>query len=513
MGDCNAVELGQRAHVELGLRCRAFSPFELLVSQGRAPRGKMSAGIVIDDVLFAEQLLKEAGPLNSEGVRRLKLPCEEYLQEGLTAHPKKTFQGQSKASFWGVSVDGESGLIRPNPARLVPVLDLTARIAQLGLASVGLLEVVAGSWVAILQTRRRMLCLIEELYLAQRGRQRDDIIELSSSLVQELWLLVILGPICTTDARAQSIPEVFLSDASMEKMATVRAPLPLVLAREFQRHCLARGTWSRLLSPWRCWQKQHEQLFEEDELPDGVPLVSHPLWLLLAQTLQFRLNHCSRASGRKHINLLEMESVLELERRLSLRRCDLRYLLGSDSQVCLAALVKGRSSSPRLNLMLRSSLAVVLGSGIYGNYGYVPSLANVADDPTRDEVVRSPCRDLPEWWAAACEGDFESFDRWLASLGFDPMQVAKLPWLVVEKPKSDAVTDELLAPLRAVQKTAKLAVFERVQKSDKDRQFSVSSVSHLGSESKESKSQEAKPKLKRRSLREKTNPGLFLLFV
>eukprot|EP00435_Cladocopium_sp_Y103_P020762 s4288_g5.t1 len=211
--------------------------------------------------------------------------------------------------------------------------------------------------------------------------------------------------------------EVFLSDASAEKVASARSPLPLLLAREFQRHCLARGTWSRLLSPWRAWQRQREQLFEEDELPDGVPLVSHPLWLVLAQALQFRLNHCSRASGRKHINLLEMEAVLELERRLSLRQCDFRYLLGSDSQVVLAALVKGRSSSFHLNQMLRSILAVVLGSGVYGNYGYVPSLANVADDPTRDQEIRAPSRPLPDWWYAACEGNFEAFDSWLASLG------------------------------------------------------------------------------------------------
>ena len=161
------------------------------------------------------------------------------------------------------------------------------------------------------------------IYSAQQHRERDDVVKLSAALIQELWLLVILGPLCASDMRAQSIPEVFLTDASQDKMASVRADLP---SAEFQRHCLARGTWSRLLSPWKTWQRLHDSLLEEEELPDGVPLVSHPLWLLISQELQFRLNHCKTAKSRRHINLLELEAVLELEEKLSKRRGNGRYV-------------------------------------------------------------------------------------------------------------------------------------------------------------------------------------------
>ena len=50
----------------------------------------------------------------------------------------------------------------------------------------------------------------------------------------------------------------------------------------------------------------------------------------------------------------EEESVLEVKQRLAMRRGDVRYLLASDSQVALAALVKGRSSSYQLNQLLNS---------------------------------------------------------------------------------------------------------------------------------------------------------------
>ena len=177
MGDNNAVELGQRSHIEIGIASGVFHPSELLSIHGRAPRGDLACGVIIDDVLFTEQvpaadLYKQ--PLQSS--RRLEVLCEEYLQRGLTAHPKKTFKEESKADIWGASIDGDTGIIRPAARRLVPLLGLTSRIARLGFASVGLLEVLCGSWVSILQFRRRMLCLIDALYVAQGGRKSEEMV-------------------------------------------------------------------------------------------------------------------------------------------------------------------------------------------------------------------------------------------------------------------------------------------------------------------------------------------------
>ena len=185
---------------------------------------------------------------------------------------------------------------------------------------------------------------------------------------------------------------VYLSDASEDARASVISDVPTEFAKELHRHSLVRGAWSKLLSPWKIWLKRHFQLHESDALPDGVPLVSHPPWTKLARCLRFRLWHRSVVRSRKHINLLELESIMELERALSAGAQDKRYLCGSDSQIALAAIVKGRSSSPRLNRILLSSLPTVLGAGLYGSYGYVPSKVNVSDDPTRNTEIRAPLR-------------------------------------------------------------------------------------------------------------------------
>lgn len=244
MGDLNAVEVGQASHVLLGLTARAFSPWELLTTHGRAPRGKISAGIMIDDAIFCEQ---RPGEHTNEGIpegqKRLEKLMEEYLQQGLMAHPKKTFKDSLVAEFWGVAVNGATGIVRPSPKRLIPLLHVTAQTARLGLASVGLLEVLSGWWVAVLQIRRRLLSLLEHIYVAQRGREQTDIVKMSVGLRQELWLLVLLGSFALVDLRAQSIPELFLSDASEEAKASVKTSIPAVFARELQRHCITKGAW------------------------------------------------------------------------------------------------------------------------------------------------------------------------------------------------------------------------------------------------------------------------------
>ena len=456
MGDNQAVEIGQLAHIQLGLKARAFSPFELLVVHGRAPRSRIAAGIVIDDAIFCEQRPGEdLGEL--ESVRRLNMLCEEYLQQGLLAHPKKTFRAETSGEFWGCLADGVSGRVRANPKRLVPLVDITLQTARLGVATVQLLEILAGGWISVLQMRRRMLCLVNFLYAAQRGRAQNDVVRLSSELVEELFVLAILAPMAAADMRAPSLSEVFMSDASEWGTASVRAKLPKVLAQEFQRHALNRGAWSKLLSPWKTWLKMHDDLFPADELPDGVPLVSHPLWLLLAEVLHYEVNHAKKTRSHRHINLLELQSVLEVELKLAQRRGCCRYLLGADSQVTLAALVKGRSASPRLNEMLQRSLAVLLGSGLFGAYGFVPSLANPSDDPTRGAKLRAAFRDLPDWWEAAEAGDFSGLDNWLAGLGYDPLQLAEVP-LSEAADKRDLI-GQMLADLVRVQKPERLARF------------------------------------------------------
>ena len=193
MGDNQAVELGQCAHVRLGLQAQAFHQHELLTVHGRAPRGAIACGVVIDDVLTTEQVPVAAAADYTEGEKRLDSLCEENLQRGLKPHPRNTFRKVTKTECWGALVDGESGLIRASPKRLIPLMWISARIALLGFATVHLLQIISGSWISILQVRRRMLCLLDHLYVAQQGRDLEAVVELTGEAKSELWSLCALG--------------------------------------------------------------------------------------------------------------------------------------------------------------------------------------------------------------------------------------------------------------------------------------------------------------------------------
>lgn len=154
-------------------------------------------------------------------------------------------------------------------------------------------------------------------------------------------MLVALGPVAVTDLRAETLPQVFLSDASSTWSSV------FVL----KRHC--RGTTEALLSSGNLESASHtlEGLSEHDELegcdevPAGVPLVCHPLWVSLAEHLQFKLYDSKEIRKRRHNDLLEVPAILDIEKKLAERHFSGRYLAGADSQVALASVVQGRSSS------------------------------------------------------------------------------------------------------------------------------------------------------------------------
>ncbi|CAE7255209.1 unnamed protein product [Symbiodinium sp. CCMP2592] len=116
----------------------------------------------------------------------------------------------------------------------------------------------------------------------------------------------------------------------------------------------------------------------------------------------------------QHINVKELKAYLALERDGARLHVSVRLLALLDSQVALAALLKGHSSSPALNTLLRRSLPYMLGSDLYSGLSFAKSEENVADDPTRHRACREPVEELPPWFGALAAGNSEPLDFWLS---------------------------------------------------------------------------------------------------
>ena len=425
MGDSSACEFAQGSHLAVLYHHGALHGHELLLPTFPPPRGLLSIGVVIDDLVILERCLDQSlldpeaaalpqGRDHSLGRVRLRDAHGAYTSAGLESNLDKGALDVSRSRFWGADLDGRRGLLRTNPARVWPLAFITARVATLGLVTHKLLQSLVGSWTSVFLLRRRCLSLFELCFAALRGTEPSSVIRLSPNLCDELWSWVLICPVCVANLRAQVLDVFYATDASDVLLAAVSAPLPPGVAKEAYRHCLVKGAWSRLLPQAQALLRSRELLSDGLELPEGESFTPHPFWRKLARSLQF--STCWVLEGRRsqHINLKELKAYLALERSVASRCSSVRILSGLDSQVALAALLKGRSASPALNSLLRRSLPGMLGSDLYSGLSFLKSEENSADDPTRDRVPRPPSEPLPEWFAPLARGDTAPLDTWLS---------------------------------------------------------------------------------------------------
>lgn len=417
MGDQNACEFAQRSHLAMMLRAGVLEEAEMISLQGDVPRGLLSVGVIIDDLVLLEKILAASWNQSKDGQPtqadlRLDKAVAAYREHHLEVNLKKESRNQTLARFWGVELDGQKGLVRGSSLRLWPLIVITARVAVLGLCTVALLEATAGSWISILAARRRLLCVVNLIFEATGIEQQNIVLRRSPELLAELWTLVCLGPLATTNLRAQYQPFSTSTDASSGWLAAVRASVPRAIVAEVARRGLRKGRWSKLLPAHQAWLRSHGLLGESEELP-GDAYDARPIWVLLARCLTYEERWRKPVARDTHINILELRAHLLEERRLAQCFSHSRFLYGLDSQVSLGALVKGRAASRALNREMVKALPNVISSDLYSSYMYYPSKVKRADGPTRDSLPAEPDVPTPEWWNAAADGDLEGLDAWL----------------------------------------------------------------------------------------------------
>lgn len=421
MGDSAAVEFAQGSHLGVLYRNGVVNPLELLAPNCPPPRGLLSIGVVLDDLVILERVVSASNTAGSAdtcraealGPRRLDLAHSAYSAVGLLAHPEKGHRNASEATFWGVKLDGVTGLLRPSPARVGPLMLVTTRVACLGLCTHSLLRSLVGSWTSIFLLRRRTLALMQICFEALTHTEEDDVIRLSSGLRDELWSWVLVSPLCVADLRAPVLEAIYATDASDDRIAAVEADMPTKVAAEVYRFSLQKGTWARLLSDPQAWFKSKQMLDEGSELPGEEAFTPHPVWRVLARSLTYREVFCAKVKVGTHINLKELHAFLRLEQRIGERLSGVRFLSALDSQVALGALAKGRAASASINRCLKRSLGYHLGCNLYCGLGYFRSCENPADDPTREVPLRRAADPLPTWWIALARGRADSFQTWL----------------------------------------------------------------------------------------------------
>lgn len=416
MGDICACEFAQASHLSLLFRSGALCPAELIRLRSPMPRGLLSIGVIIDDLVMLEKVVRDFRPGSKTlADARMEMVLPEYKSWGLPLNDKKEFRNQCCAGFWGVTVDGAKGLLRSSEARLWPLTLVTIRICRLGLVTRSLLESLCGSWLSIFMVRRRLLSLVNLVFAAISAcEDPGNVVRLSGALKSELMSYCLLGQLAVVNLRARTVGRIHATDASNWGMAAVSAEIDPNLAREAMRHSLSRSVWTKLLSPTAAYLYAKGLLAVDDQLPDGEEQQyrTHPFWRLLATAPTYKEQWRRPHLRQVHINVAELAAHLLEEKRVGDSESSVRVPYALDSQVSLGALVKGRSASPQLTSLLSRSIPTVLGRDLYAGYGFFPSEVNPSDAPTRNASVPGPSVPFPAWYASMVCGNFEGFDEW-----------------------------------------------------------------------------------------------------
>lgn len=310
MGDSCAVEVAQTAHVGILTQLGLVDHLHLLTMNCAVPRSLSQVGIVIDDLVFFERFSASAfldGDFTQLSTgNKLDQAVQRYTDLGLIPHPGKTFKFAAEQDFWGCLFDGATGYVRASLKRVAPILMVTLGVIRMGVVSIQLLEVLVGSWTAAFLFRRRLLSLFNVCYAAiQATDDRASVIRLSYELKVELFLCCALAPLACTFLKTPPCRDVFASDASDWGIATVKSPLPDFLVSEIHRHRLRRNVWTKLLK--KALLRARDDLVEELELPEGLPLQSHPLWITLARGLQFEV--VTKKKSRDGVRIMSVNCV------------------------------------------------------------------------------------------------------------------------------------------------------------------------------------------------------------
>ena len=139
------------------------------------------------------------------------------------------------------------------------------------------------------------------------------------------------------------------------------------------------------------------------ERDDPIPLDDVRMWVAASMDdVQWQIVSRFRFKRKKHINLQEIKAVISTVQRMFRTHPELagkRIVIVVDSRVGKGAVRKGRSSSLRVNALLRQITATSLENQVTLEMLWSPTCANSGGAPTRSMTVSEGLgkKNLPRW--------------------------------------------------------------------------------------------------------------------
>ena len=403
MGDVGAVAVIQEAHTRLLLANRVLEPEELIGGSPFAWDGEVRGDVYIDDlVLMIVGELCDGPP--PEIVRRLEAADAAYGSHGMPVKRDKSEDPALAAEFWGATLHGGTGRYGFNLERRASLAATTLFALAFGVSGDELRRLL-GVWSYCLGFRREGMSALGVAYQAAQSMPRRRRIMLSGPAFNELMSLAFLWPLLETDLRADPTcdragrPIVVATDAAGE--GGLGACIGAVVDEHGQGsvplwsrlHALSeeKGEYVRL--DWaEAGSEEGGAAEDAHPEPQSRRAIGYPGSQVAGRGVcpvggvEGAAAPSPAASVRRaaHINVLEARAIMLSMRKLVKQGVqNSRIVVLSDSRVCVGAFSKGRSSSRKLNAVIRRVGALLLRSGCTLDVVWIPTWANPADAPSR----------------------------------------------------------------------------------------------------------------------------------
>ena len=398
MGDINGCDIAQAVHEAVLRRFGVLDPSCTLVFGEPVPRSPSWQGVYIDDLLICQRCsLSVPVPLDGSFVPPKPRPQDTdvqlvakaeqaYLEAKLQRAVHKEFRFETLFKAWGAEIDGVAGKVGAPLAIRRQVWMLLQRIVTGGWASCDVLRQVLGNLAYIFQYRRELYSLQHRIYKFVSEMPVDRWCKLPDFVLDELRSCALHLPFAVCSLRRRVSTTLLATDATPSSGGAVVTEVPGALAEELWRQSEMKGEAVRL-------DRGRDEALDVEE-----PKVPSVFASTVGECLPWQVTASYHFRETSHVNLQELRAwrreMMKIAAQGDHKGCIVVAL--NDSRVVVGAVGKGRSSSFRLNNLLRGALPHMILGGLSGALLWIETAANPADYPSRFRALPPPRR-VPGW--------------------------------------------------------------------------------------------------------------------
>ncbi|CAE7732232.1 osm1, partial [Symbiodinium sp. KB8] len=400
MGDLNACDVAQAVHEAVLRKHGVLDPAHTLHYGEHVPDSDLWEGAYLDDLLIAQKITlpydipldgsfePPTAQVDDKDFQQVTAAEGAYKAAGLERAVHKAFRFEPRFRAWGAEVDGIQGRVSTPLDVRRQVWMLLMKIVTGGWCSREVLQKVIGYLAFIFQYRREFYSLQHHVYRYLDRMPPGKWVPLPGYLLDELRSCSLHLPFARWDMRRAIHSSLLATDATPSSGGAVEAPITEELARALWKHAELKGGAVRLDNPGAC--NLEPLAFRPEEASQFASSVALCLPWRVVSSYHFR--------ETSHINLQEARALRKEVVRLAANPASYNtvILALNDSRVVIGAFAKGRSSSRKLNGILRAMTPHLVVSGVSLSLLWVETAANIADCPSRFQPLPAPLP-APRW--------------------------------------------------------------------------------------------------------------------